>query len=225
MAIHLHNVRFAYPEAPDNKVLNISKWSVSGGEQVFMYGPSGSGKSTLLNLLSGMLRVRHGEVSVLGERLDQMSDRQRDRFRANHIGYVFQQFNLIPYLDAIDNIQLAAHFSGAKQRLKNNDIRELLSTLSISPADWRKPIAKLSVGQQQRVAIARALINKPELLIADEPSSSLDSQNRKHFMSLLMTMVEEHKMTLLFVSHDMSLSQHFGRIEALADINGKIERP
>lgn len=219
MAINLQNVKFSYPEAPDKTVLNIRHWSVSPGDKVFVYGPSGEGKSTLLNLLSGMFRAHHGEVSILGERLDQMSNHQRDKFRANHIGYVFQQFNLIPYLDAIDNIQLAAHFSARKQQMLGDEIRELLSTLDISSADWHKPTARLSIGQQQRVAIARALINKPELLIADEPSSSLDQQNRDNFMSLLMPLVDNYKVTLLFVSHDMSLSQHFGRIEALSDIN------
>jgi len=219
MAISLQNVQFAYPEAPDKTVLNIRHWSVSPGEQVFVHGPSGGGKSTLLNLLSGMLKVHHGKVSVLGERLDQMSNRQRDKFRANHIGYVFQQFNLIPYLDAIDNIQLAAHFSAGKRQALGDEICELLSTLSISSADWYKPTARLSIGQQQRVAIARALINNPELLIADEPSSSLDQQNRDNFMSVLMSLVDKHRITLLFVSHDMSLSQYFGRIEMLSDIN------
>lgn len=219
MAISLQNVQFSYPEAPDKMVLNIRHWSVSSGEQVFLHGPSGGGKSTLLNLLSGMHKVRTGKVSVLGERLDQMSSRQRDKFRANHIGYVFQQFNLIPYLDAINNIQLAAHFSARKRQALGDEIHELLTTLSISSADWHKPTARLSIGQQQRVAIARALINNPELLIADEPSSSLDQQNRDNFMSVLMSLVDKHRITLLFVSHDMSLSQYFGRIEMLSDIN------
>lgn len=219
MAIDLQNVQFSYPGVPDKTVLNIRHWSVSPGDQVFLHGPSGGGKSTLLNLLSGILRARYGEVSVLGERLDQMSNRQRDKFRANHIGYVFQQFNLIPYLGATDNIQLAAHFSARKRQVLENEIHELLSSLGIPPDDWHKPTARLSIGQQQRIAIARALINNPELLIADEPSSSLDQQNRDNFMSLLMSLVDKHGITLLFVSHDMSLSQYFGRIEALSDIN------
>ena len=219
MAIDLQNLQFCYPEAPDKMVLNIPHWTVSKGEQVFVHGPSGGGKSTLLNLLSGVLRAHHGEISVLDERLDQLNNRQRDRFRANHIGYVFQQFNLIPYLDAMENIRLAAHFSAHKRQSLGDEIEELLSTLSIAPADWRKPTAKLSIGQQQRVAIARALINKPQLLIADEPSSSLDSSNRDKFMALLMSMMANDNITLVFVSHDMSLSQYFGRVEALSDIN------
>jgi len=148
-----------------------------------------------------------------------MSARLRDKFRANHIGYVFQQFNLFPYLDALENVRLAAQFSTGKPPVSGDHIRELLSTLSISSTEWDKPTSRLSIGQQQRVAIARALVNNPELLIADEPSSSLDQHNRDRFMSLLMSLVEDHKMTLVFVSHDMSLSQYFGRVEALSDFN------
>ena len=193
---------------------------MASNERVFVHGPSGGGKSTLLNLLSGILSSPCGEVSVLGERLDQMSDRQRDRFRANHIGYVFQQFNLIPYLDAVDNIQLASHFSKRKREtLLRDEIESLLSMLNVAPTDWYKPTARLSIGQQQRVAIARALINKPELLIADEPTSSLDQHNRDNFMSLLMPLAAEQKLTLLFVSHDMSLARYFDRTDALCDIN------
>ena len=220
MAIDLKDVRFSYPEAPGKRVLGIPRWSVADGEPVFVHGPSGSGKSTLLNLLSGMLPAPEGEISVLGNRLDQMSNRQRDRFRANHIGYVFQQFNLIPYLDAVDNIQLASHFS---EHRKSADLRaeitELLSRLNIDAEDWHKPASKLSIGQQQRVAIARALINRPELLIADEPTSSLDQQNRDNFITLLMSLVDAQQSTLLFVSHDMTLAHHFARVDALAEIN------
>lgn len=220
MAIDLNNVRFAYPTAPEKNVLNIDHWSVSPGERVFVQGPSGGGKSTLLNLLSGITPASHGEVSVLGKRLDKMNRRQRDHFRANHIGYVFQQFNLIPYLDAVDNIHLASHFSKHKNSpARHEEIKTLLSTLNIATNDWHKPTRQLSIGQQQRVAIARALINKPELLIADEPTSSLDQPNRDNFMSILIDLVNEHDTTLLFVSHDASLSTHFSRVEALCDIN------
>lgn len=220
MAIDLHNVQFAYPGAPEKRVLNIDQWSVSAGERVFVQGPSGGGKSTLLNLLSGMTLPSQGEISVLGKRLDRMNHRQRDRFRANHIGYVFQQFNLIPYLDAVDNIRLAGYFSKHKNGVTlHEQIKALLSTLNFAPADWHKPTRHLSVGQQQRVAIARALINNPELLIADEPTSSLDQHNRDNFMSILISLVDEHDITLLFVSHDISLSTYFSRVEALCDIN------
>ncbi|MEH6552449.1 MAG: ABC transporter ATP-binding protein [Pseudomonadales bacterium] len=220
MTIHLKDIRYTYPDTPGKQVLNINSWKVAAGEQVFVHGPSGGGKSTLLNLLSGMLQADIGEVSVMGQRLDKISSRQRDRFRADHIGYIFQQFNLIPYLDAIDNIKLAHQF--AKQNTSSSledDIKSLLSSFYIDPTDWQKPVAKLSIGQQQRIAIARAMVNKPELLIADEPTSSLDQDNRDNFMKELMAMVSEHNTTLLFVSHDMSLAKYFNRIDALADIN------
>jgi putative ABC transport system ATP-binding protein len=220
MSIQLKNIRYTYPDTPEKLVLNIDSWAVAAGEQVFVHGPSGGGKSTLLNLLSGMSQADTGEVSVMGQRLDKISSRQRDRFRADHIGYIFQQFNLIPYLDAIDNIKLAHQF--AKENTSSSledDIKSLLSSFFIDPADWQKPVAKLSIGQQQRIAIARAMVNKPELLIADEPTSSLDQDNRDNFMKELMAMVSEHNTTLLFVSHDMSLAKYFNRIDALADIN------
>jgi putative ABC transport system ATP-binding protein len=220
MTIQLKNVSYTYPDTPAKQILNISSWAVTAGEQVFVHGPSGGGKSTLLNLLSGMLPADSGEVSVMDQRLDKISSRQRDRFRANHVGYIFQQFNLIPYLDAIDNIKLAHQFS--KQNTSSSiddEIKSLLSNFYIDPADWQKPVATLSIGQQQRIAIVRAMINKPELLIADEPTSSLDQDNRDNFITELMAMVSEHNTTLLFVSHDMSLAKHFKRIDALADIN------
>lgn len=220
MAIDLMNVRFHYPEQPNQTVLNIPSWSLSGGEQAFVHGPSGGGKSTLLNLLSGLLMPSKGQVNILGQRLDQMTSRQRDRFRANHIGYVFQQFNLIPYLNSFDNTLLASQFSQRRKTpVLQDEIKQLLKSLNIAENDWHRPARNLSIGQQQRVAIARALINKPQLLIADEPTSSLDSINKDAFMALLMSIVAESRITLVFVSHDLSLSDYFSRVECLSDIN------
>lgn len=218
MTIELSNVCFAYAEDPSRNIVDIERWQVSAGEKVFVQGPSGSGKSTLLNLVSGMLRATSGEVSVLGQRLDKMTDRQRDKFRAGHIGYVFQQFNLIAYLDAVENIQLANHFS-ARGEAQRDDIKKLLSVLNITDSDWSKPVEKLSIGQQQRIAIARAMINKPEILIADEPTSSLDLDNRDNFMSELTALASEYGTTLIFVSHDVSLARFFDRTDSLSDIN------
>ena len=222
MTISLKDVCFSYPDTPHKPIINIPSWNVLSGEHVFVHGPSGGGKSTLLNLLSGMLVASQGEVSVQGTRLDKLSARQRDRFRAAYIGYVFQQFNLLPYLTAVDNILLATCFSKAKNaRANQEDVEKLLSKLKIASEDWSKKTAMLSTGQQQRVAIARALINRPKLLIADEPTSSLDQDNRDNFMSVLMPLVEESNTTLVFVSHDMSLSQYFKRVDALSKISQK----
>ena len=220
MAIELANICFNYPDRPNDPVLNIPSWSVKTAEQVFVCGPSGGGKSTLLGLLSGLLQPVDGELTVLNQRLDLMSSRQRDRFRAAHIGYVFQQFNLMPYLSAMDNVLLATRFSSHKgTSLVKDEIKTLFSTLNIDETLWHSASSQLSVGQQQRVAIARALINKPQLLIADEPTSSLDEANRDAFMALLMSMVTDHQMTLIFVSHDLSLSHYFSRTEQLNAFN------
>ena len=220
MAINLSNVSFSYPEQPHLPVLNIPSWSLSVGEHAFIFGPSGSGKSTLLGLLTGLLSSNEGSINIFEQCLNKMTNRQRDKFRANHIGYVFQQFNLIPYLDAIDNIKLANYFSkSTSPHSLNNEIKTLLTTLNMPEKNWKTPVRHLSIGQQQRIAIARALINKPTLLIADEPTSSLDQENRDNFMELLMSIVKKNGITLLFVSHDMSLSHYFNRVESLNDIN------
>jgi putative ABC transport system ATP-binding protein len=220
MTINLSNIRFSYPEQSNSLLLDIPSWSLSAGEHTLIYGSSGSGKSTLLNILNGLLSVNSGHVKVLGQHLNKMTSRQRDNFRANNIGYIFQQFNLIPYLNAVDNIQLASYFSKSiSKRSLDEEIKALLNTLNMPEKDWNKPVRTLSIGQQQRIAIARALINKPTFLIADEPTSSLDQENRDSFMALLMSIVEENDITLLFVSHDMSLSHYFTRVESLNDIN------
>ncbi|MCP4466596.1 MAG: ABC transporter ATP-binding protein [Halieaceae bacterium] len=220
MTIELRNVSFTHPDTTGMPLLDIPEWSVAAGQRLFVHGPSGSGKSTLLNLVSGLLECREGEVAVLGERLDRMSRRKRDRFRAHHVGYVFQRFNLIPYLSAIENIELARCFSESRRRQPGGSaIQSLLELLNVASDEWHKPTERLSMGQQQRVAIARALINRPELLIADEPTSSLDQDNRDAFLSVLMAIVNEHDMTLLFVSHDMSLAERFNQVQALSDIS------
>ncbi len=220
MDINIRDMKFSHEETSGRLLINIESWTVDRGERIFVHGPSGSGKSTLLNLVSGLLNCSTGEISVLGKRLDQLNNRQRDLFRANHLGYVFQRFNLVPYLSAIENIDLAKNFSNRERRSSNNlKAGELLNSLDLDSADWKKPVSRISTGQQQRVAIARALINTPEILIADEPTSSLDQENRENFMSLLMQLVESREMTLLFVSHDMSLTQYFTRVQALNDFS------
>ena len=220
MDINIREMKFSHDETSKNALIDIVSWTVDRGERIFVHGPSGAGKSTLLNLVSGLLSCSEGEISVLGERLDRLNSRQRDRFRANHLGYVFQRFNLVPYLSAIENIDLARSFLTRKDRLSNKlKAPELLDSLGLASDDWKKPVSRLSTGQQQRVAISRALVNTPEILIADEPTSSLDQQNRENFMSMLMQLIESKEMTLLFVSHDMSLTQYFTRVQALNDFS------
>ncbi len=218
MAVKLNGIQFSYENDRRQQLLDIGHWAVERGERVLIHGPSGSGKTTLLNILSGLLTCTSGEVSVLDQRLDRMSAKQRDQFRADNIGCVFQRFNLIPYLNAIDNIGLASTFSAGGNERWREKANALLSALMVDHDDWTKATSDLSMGQQQRVAIARALINAPALLIADEPTSSLDSDNRDNFLALLMGLISERDMTLIFVSHDMALAEHFTRLEALSDI-------
>lgn len=220
MTIELHGVAFSYANDATKSLLNIDHWSVARGERVLVHGPSGSGKSTLLNVMGGLLTCSVGEVTLLGERLDTMNARQRDQFRANHVGYVFQRFNLVPYLNAIENIELASTFAAGKQRSSvREEATNLLNSLNVIPSDWSKPTSHLSMGQQQRVAIARALINTPEILIADEPTSSLDAENRDNFLRLLLGLVDEKNTTLVFVSHDLAIAQYFTRVQALSEFN------
>ena len=218
--IDLNQLRFSYPGDSNTHALNLPSWQVHTKESVLLIGSSGSGKSTLLKLLSGILSPDSGKISVAGHALESLTARQRDTFRATQIGYVAQNFNLIPYLSAIDNIKLTTYFAqNSNADNKDSDIEALLLELNITQTQWHKPVNQLSTGQQQRVAIARAIVNKPKLLIADEPTSALDQANRDQFMSILMTTAASHNMTLVFVSHDLSLKRYFHRVDSMSDIN------
>ena len=219
MSIDIANIRFSYPDSSDANIVDIPSWHVDEHQHILVNGPSGCGKSTLLNLICGMLVPLEGEIKVLGNRIDRMATHQRDRFRAEHIGYVFQQFNLVPYLNAIENINLASYFSRKKLKNVASEITALLSELNIPKSSWQTPCANLSIGQQQRIAIARALINRPEILIADEPTSSLDAQNRDNFMSVLISILEEQPTTLVMVSHDAHLAQFFDSVLTFDELN------
>ena len=217
LVVSVENLIFRYG-AGELPVLKIPKWSVQTAEQVFLHGPSGAGKSTLLNLLAGILLPSSGSIEIFGEKINSMSGSRRDKWRARHIGVVFQQFNLIPYQNAVNNIKLAAVFAG-KATNANQRAHQLLEALGIESHLFNQPSGQLSIGQQQRVAIARAMINQPELLIVDEPTSALDSKNRDAFMSLLLQQVEQQQTALVFVSHDLTLASAFARTESLTDIN------
>ncbi|GAB3023850.1 ABC transporter ATP-binding protein [Bowmanella dokdonensis] len=203
--VALDNVSFAWEQLP---IVTIRHWRVARGQKVFLYGPSGSGKSTLLNLLSGILRPQSGSIRVLDQDLTKMQAWARDRFRARHIGMVFQQFNLLPYLSVRENIELAAYFSPATP-LDQTWLDHILQRLELTNDLLNRKATGLSVGQQQRVAVARALLNRPELLIADEPTSALDTELRDNFLHLLLGCVEETGASVIFVSHDRTLKDYF----------------
>ncbi|MBQ0960259.1 ATP-binding cassette domain-containing protein [Ideonella sp. 4Y11] len=218
-------VRFAYPgEATDT--LDLPALALAVGERVLLRGDSGCGKSTLLSLAAGVLLPRAGRVALLGQDWQALRPGARDARRVDHVGYLFQQFNLLPYLSVLDNVLLPCRFSARRaQRARAHHASEraaaqaLLQALGLEAALWPRPATALSVGQQQRVAAARALIGEPELVIADEPTSALDEGRRDAFMRLLIAQCERVGSALLFVSHDQRLAQHFVRVLDLPAIN------
>jgi putative ABC transport system ATP-binding protein len=196
---------------------------LAAGETLFVHGPSGSGKSTLLGLLAGVLVSDQGSLNVLGVSLSDARQAERDRLRADHVGYIFQQFNLLPYLDVAANVALACRFSAPRLATATThgsldaEVNRLLEALALAPGELRERRAgELSVGQQQRVAAARALIGGPRLLIADEPTSALDSDTRAAFIELMLAECTRHRTSVVFVSHDLSLASHFDRTLRIA---------
>jgi putative ABC transport system ATP-binding protein len=217
----IEELRFRWPTASRN-CLAIEHFELRAGETVFLRGPSGCGKSTLLSLLAGVLTADRGTVRLLGQDWKRLSSARRDRLRADHVGYIFQQFNLLPYLSVLDNVLLACRFSARRAAQAGDAHRAaqgLLDRVGLRAADWRRRASELSVGQQQRVAAARALIGRPELVIADEPTSALDETLRESFMDLLLQACTDAGSTLLFVSHDARLAARFGRQLDLPIIN------
>ncbi|MDN7141506.1 ABC transporter ATP-binding protein [Pseudomonas sp. JQ170] len=223
--IELTDLGFAWPgQAP---LLDIPALRLEAGESLFLKGPSGSGKTTLLGLLGGVQKPDRGTICLLGQDLSQLKLAARDRFRVDHTGYIFQQFNLLPFLSVRENVELPCRFSRSRaQRAceRHGSIDQaaatLLAHLGLKDPDLLARRAdSLSIGQQQRVAAARALIGQPELVIADEPTSALDADTREAFIRLLFAECREAGSSLLFVSHDQSLAPLFDRQLSLAELN------
>jgi putative ABC transport system ATP-binding protein len=220
-AVELGGLSFRYEGRPE--ILNIPSLVIGRNARVFLYGPSGSGKTTLLGLLAGVLRATAGSVCVLGRDLGMMTNAQRDAFRGSHMGYIFQLFNLIPYLSVSENIVLPCRLHAERrQRLSGQSLeaaaRVAAERLGIVPLLHQK-VTRLSVGEQQRVAAARALIGTPEVILADEPTSSLDHDHRERFLDLLFDCTDAAGSTVIFVSHDRSLMSMFHHAVSLSDIN------
>lgn len=223
LSIQIKDLKFSYPQKnkqTSELVLSIGELLINAGDKVFLYGPSGHGKSTLLNIMAGVLTTKTGLTEVLGINLQTISQSARDHLRGENVGYIFQIFNLIPYLNIKENIVLPCLIN--KKRGEGIDFYaqadELIKTLGLTE-HVNKKVTELSIGQQQRVAAARALIGNPKLIIADEPTSSLDEKNTNEFMTLLLNEWEKRKFTLVFVSHDTSLARYFPKTISLPDIN------
>lgn len=219
--VELDQLRYRW-KGQDKDILHIPELRITQGEHVFLQGASGSGKTTLLNLLAGILSPTSGSIRLLEQDMHKASPATRDRFRADHTGVIFQQFNLLPYLSVLENVTLPCHFS-ARRRDNAGDMNEsaltLLNYLQLGESVRNSVVTSLSVGQQQRVAVARALIGKPEIIIADEPTSALDTNARNRFIDLLFTQAEMQKSTIIFVSHDPQIAGRFPRVVELKDIN------
>lgn len=225
-AVLVRDLKFAWP-ASTISTLKIANLNIPESSRTLIQGPSGSGKTTLLSLLAGILLPTSGQTVVLSEDLTRLNSKRRDAFRVDHISFLFQQFNLIPYLNLIENVLLPCRFSrlryqnvGSDEAGLKDEACRLLNLLGLEPEKFSHlTTQKLSVGQQQRVAAARALVGNPKLILADEPTSALDPENRLAFLELIFKQCSKNQTTLIMVSHDTSLSAQFDRVIDLDVLN------
>ena len=218
MSLVLKDVRKSYRE-PDGRplpILNIAEFALQSGEQAALLGPSGGGKTTLLNVIAGITMPDAGSVLIDEIDITRLHEVGRDRLRAQKLGFVFQTFNLLPAVTALENVLLGLSFSGRK--VEHGRAEELLGKVGLANRLHHRP-TKLSVGEQQRVAVARALANRPSLLLADEPTANVDVKNQQTILDLICGACREHNVSLLMVTHSLEVAGRFSRIEKLQDFN------
>ena len=219
----LNQVQFHWP-GRDGFTLSVDSFSLDYGEKLFLKGPSGSGKSTLLSLICGIVSPDSGSICIDGVDIAQLSASRADRLRADKLGIIFQQFNLLPYGSMLQNVLLPLQFSHARRERASaggtpaDEARRLLQRLGLAAEQHDRGVTRLSIGQQQRVAVARAIIGNPRLIIADEPTSALDVDNRDEFLKLLFEEVTRANAGLILVSHDQSLASRFDRRMEISEI-------
>lgn len=207
--IQIKNMKKSYGK--NDVVLSVSSIHVNAGERIALTGPSGSGKSTLLHMIGGLVQPTEGEVIVNDIAIFKQSMKARDAFRMNNIGYIFQDFHLLPSLTARENIQLILNG-------KDAPISEWFERVGLQQKEHAYP-HELSRGQQQRVALIRALIHRPAIVLADEPTGSLDVKTANTMMELLVQICEEEKLTLLAVTHDQHLAEKFPKRWTMYELN------
>ncbi len=214
----LENVRKAYiePGGQPLPILDIERLAIDRGEQVVLRGRSGCGKTTLLNCIAGLTTVDSGSIAINGHDVTKLPEANRDRFRAGHIGFVFQTFNLLPAFTALENVLLGMAFSGGRPNVDR--ARQLLGLVGLDHRLTHKPRA-LSVGEQQRVAVARALANSPVLLLADEPTANVDPAHQQQIIDLLRDACRREKIAMLLVTHASEVANQFDRVEYLEQVN------
>ena len=190
--------------------------SIGGGEMIAIMGPSGCGKTTLLNVLSGIDEPTSGEVAINGKSLFSVSDDERSRMRAEYLGFIFQDFNLLPVLSAVENVELPLLLLGKSANEARTTALDALSAVGLSDRSDHRP-SELSGGQQQRVAIARAIVHNPAVVLCDEPTGNLDSKTSSNVMSLLKSINQKMGTTFLLVTHDSSIAKQCSRILNMDD--------
>ena len=217
-ALELRQIEFAWPNQT-KPLFVIPELSLQQGQTLFIGGPSGSGKSSLLSLIAGIQLPRQGSCQVLGTSLKQLSSSERDRFRGEHLGLIFQQFNLLPFLTVEENIELPSKLFASRLQKSTQlfgsvkrHIDTLCTALHLQPSLRRRQARLLSVGEQQRVAAARALLGCPALIVADEPTSALDEDNKLDFLNLLLSTASAQHTSVVTVSHDMRIASNFDHV-------------
>lgn len=218
--LQLANVAFRWPGRASFG-LSVPAFRIEAGETVLLLGESGSGKSTLLSLICGTMVPQNGEIAIKGTDITTLSGGARDTFRAEQVGVIFQQFNLLPFGTVADNILLPLRFAPERRKRAGQaktTAAELCRALGLPDEVFGAKASALSVGQQQRVAVARALIGRPPLIVADEPTSALDANSQAAFLDLLFRQVGAHGTSLMMVSHDPRLGDRFDRVIRIEDI-------
>ena len=216
--VKIETLRFQWSKNNNFKIF-VPKLEVGRGKKVLFLGESGSGKTTLLSLICGFLEPLSGSISINDKIISNLSSTNKDAYRSDNIGIIFQQFNLLPYANVIDNIVLPLYFSKQRSKKVENKINaamNLCDQLRLPESILNQKASNLSVGQQQRVAVARALIGSPSIIVADEPTSSLDTEAQELFLDLMFDQISKNSSTLLMVSHDKSLTNYFDQV---IDIN------
>ena len=216
--VKIESLRFQWSKNNNFRIF-VPKLEVGRGKKVLFLGESGSGKTTLLSLICGFLEPLSGSISINDKIISDLTSTNKDTYRSDNIGIIFQQFNLLPYANVIDNIILPLYFSKQRSKKVENKINaamNLCDQLRLPESILNQKASNLSVGQQQRVAVARALIGSPSIIVADEPTSSLDTEAQELFLDLMFDQISKNSSTLLMVSHDKSLTNYFDQV---IDIN------
>lgn len=218
--IELKKVRKVY-QMGDEKIVALDgiTLSIAKGEICCLLGTSGSGKSTLLNLMAGLEKPTSGTVVMAGQSIHGMNERKLAKFRQQYVGFVFQSYNLLPTLTALENVAMPLIFCKVPKRIRNMRATKMLKAVGLAKRMRHRP-SQMSGGQQQRVSLARAFINNPRIVFADEPTGNLDTKTTQEMMDMIVGMVRKNQQTLILVTHDLSIAGYADRIVRISD--GKI---